>query len=153
MYWSGFWSQGDGASFKGTFFLKDVLQHGAPQNENIRLGVEREVEAGRVRVISDGRYSHENTMSLYEDYHEGAANPYEDDLSSLAWEAVSEAFWKAWPDYSKELLEWLRDFARQLYKDLEAEYEYQTSDERVLESLIASELLEDELHDCEECSG
>jgi len=46
--------------------------------------------------------------------------------------------------FQSRVTEILRDLMRQFYRDLEAEYEYLTSDECVLEFLKANDMLEPE---------
>jgi len=79
--WSGFWSQGDGASF--------TAKH----------------ERGNIYLI--GRYYHENSMSIDSD-----------DI---------------------ELLDEAKSIARNLYRDLEKEYDYLTDDQQIIDTILAND--------------
>ena len=158
MYFSGFWSQGDGACFEGWvddwgLFLKslgitnDVLMEFA--NNHWAFSVKH-----------SGHYYHENCVSFSIDtpnpdgdgeddgWFIERYSPYEvDDFRSVAWLAVLKEF-----DFSsmeETFRDAFKDHMRQLYKDLEAEYDYLTSDEAVWESIVANEL-DDELEETRE---
>lgn len=125
VFFSGFWSQGDGASFAGKVdvaaYLKLTKQAGkkrALYNWAIDQGC-------GIRIKTTGNYSHEYSMYVdcdYNDFH------YTPDGKATEQAAGLE----------DEILEWARDKARQLYKDLEAEYEYLTSEEVLLENAQAN---------------
>lgn len=121
---SGFWSQGDGASFAGTYRYKRgsarAIARYAPQDEELqRIGRElmqlqkRHGYSLACDIIKSGRYSHEYTMDI-----EGM------DCGSETKSAMLELF---------------RDLARWIYRTLEAEYEYLNSDESVDEMIVANE--------------
>ncbi len=156
MYFSGFWSQGDGACFEGwvddwSLFLptvgitNDVLMEFA--NNHWAFSVKH-----------SGHYYHENCTVFDadmpnpdgedDDWFIERYSPYKvDDFRSVVWLVVLRGF-----DFSS-MEETFRDafkgHMRQLYKDLEEEYEYLTSDEAVWESIVANEL-DDELEEiCE----
>jgi hypothetical protein len=125
VYWSGFWSQGDGASFSGRYaYCKGALaavKAYAPQDERLHSIVQRLQEVQRrnfyglhVTVSQEGRYCHEGTMR-FDVFHRDAREVPESD--------------------EEELADCLRDFAGWIYRQLEAEYEYQTSDEAVDEMI------------------
>ena len=156
MYFSGFWSQGDGACFEGHvsdwgLFLKslgitnDVLVEFACNHWS--FGVEHR-----------GRYYHEEFTYLHTDMPNPAAeddewfierySPYGvSDFRSVAWLAVLRGF--DFPAMEETFRDAFKDHMRQLYKDLEAEYDYLTSDEVVWEAIVANEL-DDELEEtCE----
>lgn len=131
IYWSGFWSQGDGASFEGTYTYKKgsakaVREH-APKDEALHAiaqgladlqrlnfyGIEAKLERGG----GSNFYSHEMTISIdvftkNDQYNE--------------------------PACADEVREYLRDYMRWIYRQLEKEYEYQNSDEVVDENIIAN---------------
>jgi hypothetical protein len=126
VYWSGFWNQGDGASFDGSYKykaggLKAVKAH-APKDETLHRIVQRLQEVQRryfyavtARIKQNGRYSHEMTMEI--------------DVTHRDYREVKR-------DDEEEIIDCLRDFARWIYRRLEAEYEYQNSDEVVDETII-----------------
>jgi len=126
VYWSGFCNQGDGASFDGSYKykaggLKAVKAH-APKDETLHRIVQRLQEVQRryfyavtARIKQNGRYSHEMTMEV--------------DVTHREYRKVKR-------DDEEEVIDCLRDFARWIYRQLEAEYGYQNSDEVVDETII-----------------
>lgn len=131
IWFSGFWSQGDGACFEGRY----SHAKGAPRK--IREYAPKEGELHRVAdalqaiqrrnfyqlhasVAHRDRYYHEYCMAISVERD----SPTYQDMTADAEEAVIEA---------------LRDLARWLYRQLEREYEYLTSDEMVDETIIANE--------------
>ena len=126
IFFSGFWSQGDGACFTGSFsynkgMVKKVKEY-APKDERLHRIAEDIFDLHRRafystygRISHTGRYCHERSMSV-EHYQERG----------------EDIHWKLWEDV-------FADFALWIYRRLEEEYEYLTSDEAVEESLIANE--------------
>lgn len=128
--YSGFWSQGDGASFTGRYqyakgAVKAVKEYAPQDTEVARIAkalqdVQKKYFYKLCAGIStSGRYSHSGTMdvSVYhadDDYRDiGEA---EDDITTL-----------------------MRDFADWMYRELEKAYEWGVSDEQVEENIIANE--------------
>ena len=135
-YFSGFWSQGDGASFKGRYSTdKRILQKiksFAPKDEELhRIAKELQSINNKCKydlsfsINKSGRYEHEYTMSVSDIYSD----------------TVSED--KAY-SFEDELLELSRDLARWLHETLYSEYDYLTSDKVVFETLISNEYEFDE---------
>jgi len=134
IFFSGFWSQGDGACFTGRLKFKACDERELP--EEVR-GIYRTLhqidsllrildnDCGLyVRITTSGRYSHEGTMQ-FESYTLGEESYVID-------------------EFEEDLKEALRDYARWIYRTLEEEYEYLTSDEAI------DELLHDEEYENEE---
>lgn len=148
-YFSGFSSQGDGACFEGSvvnwpLFLKahgydvDVLSVHALGNWTFS-------------VTQRGHYYHENCTSFsYELPH---PDGYETDqtfidayypgndgdtIAATAWLAILRNSIAG--DVEKEFIEVFKDYMRQLYRDLECEYDYLTSVDAVWEAIVANEL-------------
>ncbi|OZA22596.1 MAG: antitoxin of toxin-antitoxin stability system [Hydrogenophilales bacterium 17-64-11] len=131
IWFSGFSSQGDGASFEATvrhakasareirsYAPKDVALHGiadrlqGAQRQNFyQLGAD---------VSHRGRYYHEYCMAI---------DVARDSPTGQAPTEGSE----------QTVVEALRDLARWLYRQLEAEYDHLTSDEAVDEGIIMNE--------------
>ncbi len=130
VYFSGFWPQGDGASFEGRYAYKKgaakaIRQH-APQDaelhriaDRLQTLQKRIFYRGVFDVTQSGRYSDEYTMSL-------------------EWQEYCD------DDLADDILEALRDFARWVYRNLEKEYEFVNSDEAIDETLIVNEYEFDE---------
>jgi len=135
VYWSGFWSQGDGACFEGSYSYRKgsvaAVKAHAPQDVALASIAEDLAQAQRAAFFSlgatakhVGRYTHEHSMSIdVEDTREGRYP------TIAAEEAVSEA---------------LRDFARWIYRQLESAWTYENSDENVAETIRANEYEFDE---------
>jgi hypothetical protein len=156
MYFSGFWSQGDGASFTGTITLSEKqlleLMPEAARNQLIDLntrcrllGHEPLNLAYQASIKTSGNYSHENTMRIdsYENLSVAIPFSLEEELVLEAEQLRDEVLCNI--DFDDGALEIARDHARKLYHDLEVEYEYLTSDEVVAEHLTINdyEFLED----------
>ena len=129
IYFSGFWSQGDGASWAGGYeYAKGapaaVASYTGNDVELVRIAkglqdIQRRHFYKLVASVSrTGYYSHAHTMRADV---EDRTDPYRD---------VSDA--------EEALLELFRDFADWIYKNLEKEYDYQTSDEAIAEAFDAN---------------
>lgn len=136
VYFRGFWSQGDGACFEGTWHACDVKAGetakdwgDSPATKEIRrIAAEFEETAknfpnASFSVKHSGHYSHEFcttfNVSLGEDEDNGSISQEE------------------WSRAEGDLIETARDYMRWIYKQLEKEYEYQNSDE-VIDELLES---------------
>ena len=127
IYYRGFWSQGDGACFEGTWrysagCVKAVKDY-APQDEELhriakalRDASRKVFYKARAEVDHTGWYYHENSVSI---------SVYSDERDvSLAKDDIAEA---------------LRDFMCWIYRQLEKEWDYQNSDEHVAEVIEINE--------------
>jgi len=147
IYFSGFWSQGDGACFIGKInnwgkylehlgYTDPILADCAEENWTYQL-------------THRDRYYHEYSVDHSHDIHL-PDNPYDeedDPLRHAAWGAVMNQFDLL--GLEQEILEDLRDHMRDLYKKLEQEHDHLTSDEVVTEWLEANEIDPDELTNLE----
>ena len=126
---SGFWSQGDGASFVGGV---DFLKYCDAFGVSLRPLVRKLIEKGVVSVIASidrnsHHYYHENTVSVnweldglqYRHYSGNVVNYLEKICGGIQAEARSKM--------------------REIYRDLEKEYEHLTSDESVKDFLESNE--------------
>lgn len=130
---SGFWSQGDGACFEGSWKASDVqpgkLVEHAPQDAELhRIAAEIERIAvlfpfASFTVENSGRYCHEHSTSF------SVSIPTEDgdEIDTHERETAEKA-----------LIEASRDAMRWTYRALEADYEWQAADEQVDESILAN---------------
>jgi len=131
IWFSGFWSQGDGACFEGSwahakgaatrlrdYAPADVTLHGIA--DRLQAIQRRNFYQLRAEVSHRGRYCHEYTMSIDVTRDSPTWQPPTNDADEI----VTEAF---------------RDLARWLYRQLEAEYDHLTSDEVIEEGIIANE--------------
>ena len=150
MYFSGFWSQGDGACFEGRvrdwgLFLKS-LGYTNP------LFIDHFDKHAAFDVRHRGFYYHENCTSFSMEFNLPEEFDEEDFLQVYGYgEELRDAALIAalsLPENSGDALEAqfteaFKDHMRDLYCRLEEEYEYLTSDEVVLESLEANDRLDE----------
>jgi hypothetical protein len=135
IYYSGFWSQGDGAMFQYDGISDDLLKEFV---DNILIGTEhlspmrKQWILNNIYVSASGRhrghYNHEKCCS-----------------HSIYWE-VSNTDINYLPNFSQWLESFADDFesfiidkyediCRELYRTLEREYDYLTEDEQIIEAL------------------
>ena len=157
MYFSGFWSQGDGACFEGCvcdweLFLKSVGYTDAAL-------IKHAASYFGLRVTHFGHYYHENCTSFGSDIplpRHDEDEDFIDDYSPHERGSLQEAVWLALlngysgESFEREFTEAFKDHMRDLYKRLEEEYDYLTSDEAILDSLEANDQLEDAINDAME---
>jgi len=131
IWFSGFWSQGDGACFEGYWsHAKGVnarIRDYAPTDATLHCIADRLQAIQRrnffqlrAEITHHGHYSHEYSMRISVERD----SPVGQDMTPDAEDIVTEA---------------LRDLARWLYRQPEREYDYLTSDEAVDESLRAND--------------
>lgn len=129
---SGFWSQGDGACFTGKFQHNKgnvkALKAYAPKDKELASILTRinKIQSRAFYKLAGtigtrGRYCHAYTMYIADIYHTEHGYNYD----------IGEA--------ESELLEAFQDMANWIYKRLENEYNYLTSDEIVAETIIAND--------------
>ncbi len=143
IYWSGFWSQGDGACFEGTWDASkvqaDKLKAEYPQDKELHRIVDglaeiaKEYPEGSFSVKHTGHYSHSHSTS----FNVGLPNTQEDELEYDSPEFKLLQI-KLGED-EETLIELARDFMNWIYRQLEKEWDYQNSDEQVEESIRANE--------------
>jgi len=139
IYFSGFWSQGDGACVEGTWRASDVkadeLKEYAPQDEELHrivdglAAIAREYPDGDFKVRHRGHYSHSGCTA----FDVELPNTQEDEL-----EYDSPEFKLLQVKLGEDedtLIELARDFMNWIYRQLEKEWDYQNSDEQVEESI------------------
>jgi hypothetical protein len=133
IYWSGFSSQGDGASFEGRYGYakgasKAIRAHAPKDSELHRIADQLQaiqvkhfyrLEARCTQGAGSNFYSHSGTM---------AVETYD---SRDEYRAIGNA-----DETVKQLL---RDFADWIYRQLEREYEWRMSDEQVDDAITANE--------------
>lgn len=131
IYYSGFSSQGDGACFTGSIKYRKggasaVKAHAPRDTELHRIAREwqslqkRNFYALRAQVAHRGHYQHE--MCTVFDCEDTRHN----------YGCLQN------PDIEDEIKEIARDFMRWIYRTLESEYEYQTSEETISEACTAN---------------
>jgi len=129
IFFSGFWSQGDGACFEARYRYKPgaveaIRQHAPADSElhDIAGMLQSSQRRNFFQITADvthrGHYYHEYAMDI-EVNRDGPQSMMVEGAQGIA--------------------EALRDLARWLYRQLEHEYAYQTSDEAVDEAIFANE--------------
>lgn len=130
IYFSGFWSQGDGASFTGSYKYRKgaaaAVKAYAPQDTELhRIAAElQKIQARQFykleATISSGRsrYCHENSVDIEV--------------------AHADSIYRDIGDTGEALADTLRDYMRWIYRQLEKEYDWLNSDEQVDESILAN---------------
>lgn len=135
VYYSGFWSQGDGACFEGSYSYakgaSKAIREYAPQDRTLHA-----IADGLQRVQKDHFYKLCARMThrgYY--YHSGCTSvDVGDERDSYRDIGESEALIK----------DSMRDFADWIYSRLRDEYEYTMSEEHVDEAIMANEYEFDE---------
>lgn len=135
IYFSGFWSQGDGACFEGSLgyakgCLKKVKEH-APQDEELHKLAERWQDIQRRyfyqisgQVSQRGHYSHSGCTHFSIDFGE--------------WNGMS-TYSTEYDSAEDDVKQIVREFMDWIYKRLEEEYWFLVSDEQVLDMARANE--------------
>lgn len=141
IYFSGFWSQGDGACFNGCVSDWAEFLTAAGKPELAEIASDR---GPRFSWAAGGRYCHEHTVS-FDDSELCEGNPYDEDDEPLRHQIWASTHPEGGPLHAaaEDLAEFLRDKMRELYCMLEAEYEHLTSDETTTEYILAN--CEDEI--------
>ncbi len=131
VFWSGFWSQGDGASFAGTWAAKpdagDAIRAYAGEDVELhRIGdalaaLSARFPNARADITQSGRYVHQYTMSATV---EGIGEDDEDNDDLVGMAAVED-----------EATTLFRDLAGWLYRTLEGAYESENDDDNVAENI------------------
>lgn len=145
MRFSGFWSQGDGASFTGYMRSKPFFDHHKLAEtypyitKLMAMGGDFTLSITR----TGHRYVHENTVSVDLSFTDMFYTivPRDDgglrDAIAEQWDKLLDAEYLALIDTVQDIV---RDYCRDLYHRLEEEYDYLTSDEAVWEAIVANEL-------------
>ena len=140
---SGFWSQGDGACFEGS--ISDWGKYLSSIGYDSPILHDLGQYNWTLSWTHNGRYYHENSI----EFHDGVLiedefNPHdEDDLRHDVWKTYIDQY-----NFSiiyEEMLQNIRGHMKVLYRELEEEYNSLISDEAVCESIIANNLLTEEL--------
>ena len=131
IFFSGFWSQGDGASFEGAYACAPeasrLIRVEAPEDETLHRIADQlsllqtthrllGLEPFSATISTTGGYCHSGTMDVTVSYDGDGETSYDDALE-------------------KSITKLIRDFADWIYNQLETGHDYLTSDEVVDEQL------------------
>ena len=124
--WSGFWSQGDGASFICDFdteVLLPILKEELNEDQ-VALLEEIDAEIDCASIRTGYQYCHENTVR-------GKVSIYYGDAYYDRMVEINEIH----DILENKLTEIIREESRNLYRDLEKFYDRETEDERLIEKI------------------
>ena len=138
---TGFYSQGDGASWTGSMDIKGYLAATGQLTEPEYSVLCALVDDGWCEAVmhvgrTSSRYSHENTMTIDDAYRYaryGADTVQNGVYAGMRIVDAVEFVEQASIRLESEMLEAARDYARDIYRSLRDEYEYLTSEERFVE--------------------
>ncbi len=149
MWYSGFWSQGDGASWEGRVDMQAYLLHTMEDNlqREVLLQAMREGYTNNTLLIQHKikHYVHNGCM-----YIDGALEVYAGDEECFAGgvfaganvvERMEALEWNenALTELTSEVLAWAKKKTKELYKNLKTKYKYQRSDEYLKEMCDSNE--------------
>jgi len=144
IWFSGFCSQGDGASFTGNAFDMTLLCKAAEVDLSQFELLPKHMSRVSLKIERmNSRYYHSNTMNIWADVD----NPFfdgvvygADDFRLKVIDTLTTKLFAELDVLEKELETYLRGRADELYRRLEEEYNYLTSDEAVAETLGINKL-------------
>ena len=138
IYWSGFSSQGDGACFEGRWehkpdSLEKVKEH-APLDERLHA-IAADFASPKIAHLKAsskhrGHYYHEYCMDI-----EVSSNHQPEDFPEGS---IDDEMWPTNEQY-EHIKKMFADFARWIYRMLEAEHDYCHADEQVDENIRCNE--------------
>lgn len=147
MFFSGFWSQGDGACFEGRI---DDMQlfldtHFKPREYT---AIRKLMEHGGTiycKVEHSGHYYHEN-CTCFKIGGDSFSNCLDTPTTTheQVVEALDSVLANEMIDFEEASVAIFKGYMKKLYRDLEKEYDYLTSDAAVKEAIVANELTNDE---------
>lgn len=145
MYFSGFWSQGDGACFDGRIADTKLFidKHFTPTDYPMIRKLLSSGGAITFRCKHSGHYYHENCTSFDVDCDLFAyVMDKPTDFHEQVVERMDEQLDLEMDDFEKASVEIFKNHMRTLYRTLEEEYDYLVGDEAVTETIIANDLNE-----------
>jgi hypothetical protein len=144
IFFSGFCSQGDGACFEG--YVADFTRAA----KDFPVLLKAAYTDRSLRWYSRGNYCHAETLEFSEYFD--VRNEFDRRDEPLRWHARESEIRDAeneWVKFVEATEKKVKDLCCDLYTKLEEENDHLTSDETVLENLIANDLLEGELNEQE----
>ena len=146
MYFSGFWSQGDGACFEGE--IDDIATFLNTNFKYTDYPIIRQLvkHNGTVTMKCShrGHYYHENCTSFSMDsdsFYTQWQQPTE--MHQHVVRALDEALGYELEVFEGDVIEVFKNYMRELYKRLEKEYDHLVSDDAVAETILANDLYEE----------
>lgn len=157
IYFSGFWSQGDGACFEGNWqpeapmgILDKVMAH-APQDADLHeIAFEFAHLSERCADWEDVNASISHSGNYYHSYSANIDVEFLEPDEFDDWDEVKQMIWQAsqkrndMGTFEADVADALRSFMNWIYSRLEDEYDYLMSDEAIDEYLMDEDRLFDE---------
>lgn len=142
IYWSGFWSQGDGLGFSGYMRADEFMEKHGYKDSHLALYLDVQNYGG---LLETARLGYHANRITHVDFSYSPGNCYPPSvfkgLSHEAWDELVEGQYDEMAqDIEKAALKFFRDCADELYKALEQTWEDITSEEAFLSSCEANEI-------------
>lgn len=141
IYYSGFWSQGDGACFVGSLDNDGLSQFltvtkTITKYPHLTRALKRNDIYINIKITHNYGYYHAYSTSV-EDYTEMQDNSDMPDALRKEYDAWFSTFFDR--DSRNGRIGWYIDECISIYKALEAEYEYQTDEDSIIETIEAND--------------
>ena len=140
MNFTGFYSQGDGASFTGRVDMIQFLKvHGLEEHYMGATFFAGQGELWAEITRGSSRYSHENSVSVnvipdtYNNFEDGSTR-------AEVYATMEEVLDSEMDDLQEQVEDICKSYMRDLYSELRDEYEHLTSEEAVWDTIVANEL-------------
>lgn len=141
IFFSGFWSQGDGACFVGSLDNDGLLSFLTVTKQLAKYPtLVRAIKNGtiyvNIKITHTGHYYHENSTTIddYTEMQDNSELPPKLEKEHRAWFDTFDA-----RGPHNESIGWYHDTCRAIYRRLETEYDYLTSDEAIIETIRAND--------------
>lgn len=139
---TGFHSQGDGASFVGVTYKPENTQKFLSQT-----GLHVKYPAAwaladelRIRITRNhSRYSHEHSVDISIDWDD-STDVTDEDLKHAVRQEMRKQLGEQFLQFECDVADAARGIMKRIYRDLESEYEYLTSDDAVRETLTINDI-------------
>ena len=139
MNFTGFYSQGDGASFTGRVDMIQFLKvHGLEEHFMGATFFAGQGELWADITRGTGRYCHQHSVeaTLIDDTY----NNFDDEVRFEVYTRMEEVLNDEWKDLEEEVNKICRGYMQDLYRQLRDEYEALTSKEAIWDTIVANEL-------------
>jgi hypothetical protein len=146
LYFSGFWCQGDGAMFEGRVanFQAFMRAHNMGAKYPMLNEAAEHISFCMASWEHHGHYYHENCVRFSHtdaDWDDFLQHTYDTAMLEEMGEAIIDKCRAEMRGLEDDIESLVTDYCVEIYRALEAEYEYLTSDEAVFETLEANDML------------
>lgn len=138
---TGFYSQGDGASFCGFIDIEKFLKAHNMEDEYrvVVFFARRRDLVFQISRMSNRHHAHEHTVGLSVSDH--TYNDFDpDDVRYSVHEVMAQEYVNLSSDFEEKVMDICRSLMREYYAELRAEYESLCSDEAVWDTIVANDL-------------